>query len=51
MKKILREILALLWKVFRLVLWKWLRPMLGKFMMYGVIIIAVVTIIAVIVTR
>jgi hypothetical protein len=50
-KKILREILALLWKVFRLVLWKWLRPMLGKIMMYGVIIIAVVTIIAVIVTR
>lgn len=34
MRKILREILVLLWKAFRLVLWRWLKPLLGRFVLY-----------------
>jgi hypothetical protein len=32
--KIIVEILALLWKVFQVVLWKWLRPLLGRLVLY-----------------
>ena len=37
MTKIILEILALLWKAFRVVLWKWLRPILGKMFLYTVL--------------
>jgi hypothetical protein len=50
-KKIIRELLSLLWKVFRLVLWKWLKPILGKVFFYGIIIAAIIGIIAFIITR
>lgn len=51
MRKIIREILALLWKVFRLFLWKWLKPILGKVFVYGLIIAAIVGIVIFIITR
>ena len=51
MRKIIREILALLWKVFRLVLWKWLKPILGKLLFYGVVIAAIIGIIIFVITR
>ncbi len=40
MRKIIKEILGLLWKVFRLVLWKYLKPILGKVAFFGVIAVA-----------
>ncbi|APR86978.1 hypothetical protein A7982_12327 [Minicystis rosea] len=42
MKKIIREILVLLWKALRLVLWKWLRPMLGRIVLYTVLAVGLV---------
>ena len=39
MTKIILEILVLLWKAFRVVLWKWLRPLLGKMVLYTVLAI------------
>jgi hypothetical protein len=36
-RKIIREILVLLWKAFRLVLWAWLKPLLRRFMLYVVL--------------
>ncbi|AKT41835.1 uncharacterized protein CMC5_060460 [Chondromyces crocatus] len=46
-RKIIREIMVLLWKVLRLFLWKWLRPRLGKivmgvFVFVGLIVLAFV---------
>ena len=35
MRKIIKELLVLVWKVFRLVLWKWLKPILGKVFFFG----------------
>jgi len=45
-KKIILEILKLAWKAFKLFFWKWLRPMLGKLIFFGVVAIALITIIA-----
>ena len=42
MKKIIREILVLLWKALRLVLWKWLRPMIGKIVLYTIVAVGLV---------
>ena len=44
-RKIITEILVLLWKAFKLVLWKWLRPILGKVVIYSVLIAGVVAMI------
>ena len=38
--KMIKEIRGLLWKVFRLVLWKYLKPILGKVAFFGVIAVA-----------
>ena len=42
MKKIILEILFLLWKALRVVLWKWLRPMLGKILLYTIVAVGIV---------
>ena len=42
MRKIITEILILLWKALRLVLWKWLRPMLAKIFFFTLIGVGVV---------
>ena len=42
MKKIILEILKLLWKVFKQVFWRWLKPMLGRIVVITVVVIAVI---------
>lgn len=51
MRKVIGEILALLWKVFRLLVWKWLRPILGKVVFFGLLFIGVVVAVIILATR
>lgn len=51
MEKIIREILALLWKVIREVLWKWLKPLLGKILGMSALVIAAIVLLVVLLTR
>ena len=41
-KKIILEILKLLWKVFKQVFWRWIKPMLGKIVVIAVVVVALV---------
>jgi hypothetical protein len=50
-RKIILEILLLLWKAIRVVLWKWLRPILGKVAVYAVVAVGLVLLIVMIVSR
>jgi hypothetical protein len=50
-QKIIREILVLLWKAFRLVLWKWLRMIFGKLALYSVVVLSIVALIVFIFAR
>ena len=43
MKKIVVEILQLVWKVLRLYVWKWVRPYLGKILFLGFVVVAATT--------
>ncbi len=45
--KVIWQILKLLWKVFRTVIWKWLRPMLGKLAFAGLILVGIIVAIVV----
>jgi hypothetical protein len=45
-RKVISEILKLMWKVFRLVIWKWIKPILGKVILAGFVFIAVITAVA-----
>jgi hypothetical protein len=49
--KIIRELLALLWKAFKLVFWKWLRPMIGRLVLYGVVLAGLIVALIVLVAR
>lgn len=49
MKKVIREILMLLWKVVRTYFWKWLRPRLRKLLFLVVAVFAVVSVLTVLV--
>jgi hypothetical protein len=49
--KIIREVLVLLWKAFRLVLWKWLRPLIGQFVLYSVLLVGLVVLLVVFASR
>lgn len=51
MKKIILEILILMWKALKLVLWKWLRPMMGKILAYAALLIGLVVLLVMIFTR
>lgn len=51
MSKIIREIVVLLWKALRLVLWKWLRPLLGRIALYAVVAVGLVLLLVMIVSR
>ena len=44
-RKVITEILVLLWKAFKLVLWKWLRPILGKIAFFGVLFVGLIALI------
>jgi hypothetical protein len=49
--KVIREILVLLWKVFRKVLWKWLKPILARVAIIGLLVVAVVAVAIVVLGR
>ena len=51
MNKIIREVLVLLWKAFRLVLWKWLSSLLGRLVLYSVLLVGLVVLLVVFATR
>lgn len=40
MKKVLLEIIKLLWKLFRLTFWKWIRPWIGKIVFVAFVFLA-----------
>lgn len=42
MRKIITEILKLLWKVFKQVFWRWLKPMMGRIVLIGLVVIALI---------
>ncbi len=44
-RKVITEILVLLWKAFKLVLWKWLRPILGKIAFFSVLFVGLIALI------
>ena len=50
-RKIIREILVLLWKALRLVLWKWLKPILGRIFLYTVVVVGLVALLIFVATR
>ena len=47
MTKVIWQILKLLWKVFRTVIWKWLKPILGKLAFIGLILVGIIVAIVV----
>ena len=51
MRKIITEILILLWKALRVVLWKWLRPLLGRLAFFAAVAVGVVLLIVMLVSR
>ncbi|XXX80585.1 hypothetical protein WMF30_17670 [Sorangium sp. So ce134] len=51
MGKILWQILALLWKVARLVLWKWLKPRLMRLMMITAALVGVILLVVAVLGR
>ncbi len=42
MRKVIGEILKLVWKLFKVVFWKWLKPLLGRVALIGALIVAAV---------
>ena len=50
-RKIIREIIVLLWKVLRVFLWKWLRPRLGRFVMGAAVFIGLIVLAVVLLSR
>jgi hypothetical protein len=45
-KKIFLEIIKLLWKLVKLVFWKWLRPMLVPILFFAAVIVVIVIVVA-----
>lgn len=43
MRKIIREIMSLLWKLLVRVFWVWLKPILGRIVMIALMVIAALT--------
>jgi hypothetical protein len=41
-RKIISEILVLLWKAFKVVVWNWLRPMVGRMFLFLLLAIGLV---------
>ncbi len=50
-KKIILEILTLLWKAFKVVLWKWLRPMIGRIAFFAMLAVGLVVLVVVLASR
>lgn len=51
MSKVIREILKLLWKVARLVLWKWLRPRLGRILFMAAAFVGLIVFVILMISR
>ncbi|MGK4005916.1 hypothetical protein WMF31_25035 [Sorangium sp. So ce1036] len=51
MGKVLWQILALLWKVARLVLWRWLKPRLARFMMLAAALVGIILLVVAVLGR
>lgn len=51
MRKLLWQILVLLWKVARLVLWKWLKPRLARFAMITAALVGLILFVAFVLGR
>ncbi len=41
-RKIIREILGLLWKLFRLLFWKWVKPILGRIVLVSIFLTGII---------
>jgi len=50
-RKIILEILVLLWKALRVVLWKWLKPLIGTIALYAMVAVGVVVLLVMLVSR
>jgi hypothetical protein len=50
-KKIILEILVLMWKALKLVLWKWLRPMMGRILLVAAALIGLIVLLVMIFTK
>ena len=42
MRKIIREILGLLWKVLIILFWKWVKPILGRVALISIFLVGVI---------
>ncbi|WP_433935755.1 hypothetical protein AB3662_13615 [Sorangium cellulosum] len=51
MGKVLRQILVLLWKVARLVLWRWLKPRLTRLVMITAALVGVILLVVAVLGR
>jgi hypothetical protein len=41
-RKIIREIMGLLWRLFKLLFWKWVKPILGRVVLVSIFLVGVV---------
>jgi hypothetical protein len=41
-RKIIREIIGLLWKVLVLLVWKWLKPILGRLVLISIFLAGII---------
>jgi hypothetical protein len=39
--KIIREILVLLWKLFKVLFWKWVKPILGRIVLISIFLVGI----------
>jgi hypothetical protein len=51
MRKVIMEILGLLWKLIRKAFWEWLKPILGRILLIAFAIVAFVAIAIVLIGR
>jgi hypothetical protein len=50
-RKIILEILRLLWKAARVLFWKWVRPILGRIALFAALAVGLIVLIVVLATR
>jgi hypothetical protein len=50
-RKVIWELLRLLWKAIRQVFWAWFKPIMGRVMLWGFILIGFVVAVAVLMSR
>jgi hypothetical protein len=50
-RKVIWELLRLLWKAIRQVFWAWLKPIMGRVVLWGLIVLGFVVAVAVLMSR